>query len=76
MSATHVRRHRPLLLWPVVLMWRLVTLFANLTGILLALVLGLVFMMIGLAFCSTIVGAIVGIPLFLFGFLLLLRGLY
>jgi len=76
MSTDHARRRIPLLLWPLVLAWRLVTLVANLTGILLALGLGLLLMMVGLACCATFVGAIVGIPLFILGFLLLLRALY
>ena len=76
MSATHARRRTPILLWPIVLMWKLVTLLANMTGIIVALVLGLVLMMIGLFFCSTIVGAVIGIPVFILGFLLLIRGLY
>lgn len=70
------KRRIPLLLWPVVLAWRFVTMIANLTGILLAILLGLVFMMVGWFLISTIVGAIVGIPLFIFGLLLLIRGLY
>ena len=76
MSQAIPRRRTPLLFWPIILLWRLVTCIANLTGILLAILLGVIFMIIGLAFCATFVGAIIGIPLFILGFLLLLRGLY
>ena len=70
------KRRTPLLLWPVVLCWRFVTMVANFTGIVLAILLGLVFMMVGWFLISTIIGAFVGIPLFIFGLLLLIRGLY
>jgi len=49
---------------------------ANLTGILLAILLGIVFMIVGWFLISTIIGAFIGIPLFIFGLLLLIRGLY
>ena len=65
-----------LLVWPVRILWRLVTCIANLTGIILALILGMLFMVIGLALTASFIGAILGIPLFILGFLLLLRGLY
>ena len=69
-------KRRPLLHWPFILGWRLATFTANLTGILLALGLGLVLMVIGMVFIQSIIGAIIGVPLFAFGFLLVLRGLY
>jgi hypothetical protein len=49
---------------------------ANLTGILVAILLGLALMMVGWFLISTIFGAFIGIPLFIFGLLLLIRGLY
>ena len=73
---TPAKRRTPLLLWPLVLCWRFVTMVANLTGILLAILLGIVFMMIGWFLISTVIGAFIGIPLFIFGLLLLIRGLY
>lgn len=78
MTGTSVptKRRTPLLLWPVVLCWRFVTMIANLTGILLAILIGLVLMIVGWFLISTIFGAFIGIPLFIFGLLLLIRGLY
>lgn len=73
---TCCRRRTPIVLLPFVVLWRLVTLVANLMGIILTLILGVLFMMIGLAFIGTFFGAIIGIPLFILGFFLLLRGLY
>ena len=75
MSAPTKRRTR-FLRWPIVLAWRFVTMVANQTGILLAILLGIVFMMVGWFLISTIFGAFLGIPLFIFGLLLLIRGLY
>ncbi len=63
-------------LWPFYALWRLVTLILGVTGRLVAVVLGVVFMIVGGILTLTIVGAIVGIPLMIFGFTLLLRGLF
>ncbi len=70
------KKRTPILLWPMVLCWRFVTMIANLTGILIAILLGLAFMIIGWFLITTIIGAFIGIPLFIFGLLLLIRGLY
>ena len=64
------------LLWPFIALWRLVTTILEMTGRFVALVLGLVFMLVGALVSLTIVGAIVGIPLFIVGFLLVLRGIF
>ncbi|HEY3342206.1 MAG TPA: hypothetical protein VGK81_09320, partial [Anaerolineae bacterium] len=68
--------HVPLLLWPFWAIWRLVTFILGLTGRLVAVVLGLVLLIVGVLLTLTVIGAIVGIPLILFGFLLLLRGIF
>ena len=64
------------LLWPFIALWRLVTTILEMTGRFVALVLGLVFMLVGALVILTIVGAIVGIPLFIVGFVLVLRGIF
>jgi hypothetical protein len=66
----------PWYLWPFVALWRLVTGILVLTGRLVAVILGLVFVLIGALLSATVVGAIVGVPLILFGGLLVLRGLF
>ena len=68
-------RTRPWYVWPFVLLWRLVTFIANLTGIILALVFGLVLMAVSLLFIHSILGAAIGIPLFLLGLFLLVRAI-
>jgi hypothetical protein len=69
-------RHVPLLLWPFWAIWKLLELILNLTGRLIAAVLGLVLMIVGLILTLTILAAPVGIPLIIFGFLLILRGFF
>jgi hypothetical protein len=76
MAATASQRRTPILLWPLILLWRLVTLIANATGILLALVIGAVLMIVGWILIGTIIGALIGIPLFIMGLLLFIRGLW
>jgi len=66
----------PWYLWPFVALWEFVTWILRLTGRLLAVVLGLVLMTVGVLISLTIVGAIIGVPLALLGFLLALRGLF
>jgi hypothetical protein len=66
----------PWFAWPFVALWRLVTGILELTGRLVAIVLGIVLMIAGALVTITVVGAIVGVPLILFGALLTLRGLF
>jgi hypothetical protein len=66
----------PWFAWPFVALWRLVTGILELTGRLVAIVLGIVLMIAGAIVTITVVGAIVGVPLILFGALLTLRGLF
>jgi hypothetical protein len=66
----------PWFLWPFWLVWRLVTLIFELTGRLIAAVLGLVLMVVGVVLTVTIIGAVLGIPIIIFGFLLMIRGFF
>ncbi|OGN74368.1 MAG: hypothetical protein A2X25_05610 [Chloroflexi bacterium GWB2_49_20] len=70
------KHHTHWMLWPFVALWKLVTGIVTLTGRLVAAILGLVLMFVGVVVSLTIIGAIVGIPLVVFGFLLILRGLF
>ena len=51
----------PWILWPFVAVWRLVALIIEITGVVVSL---------------TVVGLVIGIPLILFGFLLVVRGFF
>lgn len=68
--------HVPLLLAPFAWLWNLVTFILGLTGRLLAVVLGFVLLIAGVLLTLTVIGAIVGIPLLIVGFALVLRGLF
>jgi hypothetical protein len=65
-----------LILWPFRALWGLVTFFIEATGRLVAAILGLMLMIVGVIISLTIVGAVVGIPLIIFGFLLMIRGFF
>lgn len=66
----------PWFLWPFAAIWNLVAWIVGLTGRMLAVILGLVLMIVGIILTITIVGAIIGIPLILFGLMLVIRGLW
>jgi hypothetical protein len=69
--------HRtPWVLWPFVALWRFLALIVEFTGRLVAVILGAVLMIAGGVISLTVVGAIVGVPLAILGFLLILRGLF
>jgi len=73
---TSEKRSTPWILWPFMAIWRLLTWILELTGRLVAIILGAVFILVGVIISLTVIGAIVGVPLAVFGFLLLLRGLF
>ncbi len=70
------RKRTPWLLWPFVAVWKLVTWILSLTTRVVAAVLGLIITTIGAILTVTIIGAVVGIPLIIFGLLLMIRSLY
>jgi len=70
------QKKTPWFFWPFVALWRLVTWILELTGRFVAILLGIVFMVVGVIVTLTVIGAIVGVPMFLFGVLLILRGLF
>lgn len=76
MSAKIASRHVPWYAWPFVALWQLVSLIFQMTGRLIAVVLGLVLLIVGVLLSLTIIGAIIGIPLAIFGFMLMVRGLF
>jgi len=73
---THSQKHIPWYLWPFAALWKLIAVIVEMTGRLLAMVLGIVFIMVGVIISLTIIGAIIGIPLAIIGLLLLLRGMF
>jgi hypothetical protein len=66
----------PWLLWPFWAIWRLVFFIIEFAGRLVGGILGLVFMIVGGVATITVIGAIIGIPLIIFGLLLMLRSIF
>ena len=64
------------LLRPFIWLWNLIASIVMLTGRLVAVVLGLALMLVGVILTITVVGALGGIPLFIIGLLLVVRGLW
>ncbi|MBT8066649.1 MAG: hypothetical protein KJO09_05370 [Gammaproteobacteria bacterium] len=66
----------PILLWPFYALWWLLTFILKAIGRLLCAILGLAIMIAGAAITMSVVGAPVGIPLAILGFLLLIRAIF
>jgi hypothetical protein len=66
----------PWYLWPFWAIWRLLTWIVRLTGRLIAIVLGFAMIIIGAVLSITVVLLPLGLPLIIFGFLLVMRGLF
>jgi hypothetical protein len=75
MTTTH--KHRiPWYLWPFAALWQLIATIVGMTGRFVAMVLGLVFIIVGIIVSLTVIGAIVGIPMAIIGLLLFLKGIF
>jgi len=70
------KKTAPWFLWPFVALWDLLALVLNITGRLLAAILGVGLMVVGIAFTMTVAGAPVGIPFAILGFLLMIRSIF
>lgn len=64
------------LTWPFRIVWSLVGVLFLAVGKLVTLLLGLTFTGVGIALTCTIVGAVVGIPLIIFGAVTMVRSLF
>ncbi len=65
-----------IILAPFRWLWQLLAGILNLTGRTVALVLGLALLVVGLVLSATGILACIGVPLAIFGFLLIVRGLF
>jgi hypothetical protein len=70
------KRNYPWIFWPFVALWDLLAFILRTTGRIIGAVIGLVLMIAGGALTVTFIGAPIGIPLAVFGFLLVLRSLF
>jgi hypothetical protein len=73
---TQTKQYIPWYLYPFAAIWKLLAVIVEMTGRFVAMVLGIVFILVGGLISLTIIGAIVGIPLAVVGLLLLLRGIF
>lgn len=72
----HEKHQIPWYLWPFWIVWKFLATIVELVGRFTALVIGLVFILIGILLTITVIGSIIGIPLAIIGFLLLLKGIF
>ncbi len=73
---TQTKSHIPWYLWPFAAIWKLLAIIVEMTGRLVAMILGIVLMLVGGLVSLTVIGAVVGIPLAIVGLLLFLKGLF
>ena len=76
MTTIKQHHHTPWFLWPCKARWVLLTTIVEMVGRFVAIVLGLVLMLAGFLVSLTVIGAIIGIPLFIIGALLALKGIF
>jgi hypothetical protein len=69
-------KRTPWYLWPFVAIWKLLAVIVEMTGRLVAMIIGIVLMIVGVLVSLTIVGAIVGVPLAIVGLLLFIKGIF
>ena len=69
-------RKIPLLLWPFYALWLLLSFILIIAGRLLVVLLGGALMAAGAVLTLLVISAPVGIPLFLLGLLLVIRGIF
>jgi len=70
------RKRTPILLLPFVIVWSLFSFVLKLTGRLMAALLGFLFTAVGLLLTLSLFAAPIGIPLIIFGILLMLRSVF
>ena len=76
MRAQGSNTHTPWLLWPLRAIFELIEWILAATGRMLAAVIGLAILIVGCILTLTIIAAPVGVPMIIFGFLLIVRGIF
>ena len=71
-----IKNTTPWILWPFAAIWNLLALVLNITGRVLAAILGVGLMIVGIALTMTVAAAPVGIPFAILGFLLIIRSIF
>ncbi len=70
------RRHTPWFFWPFRLIFEFIEWILRITGRLVAAIIGLVIMIVGCVLTLTIVAAPIGMPMIVFGLVLMVRGIF
>lgn len=73
---TSQKKRTPWFLMPFVVLWNLLAFILEFTGRLVGAILGLVLLIAGFVLTVLVLSAPIGIPLALFGFLLMLRSIF
>jgi len=76
MTTSQGKHQAPWYLWPFVAIWKLLAVIVEMTGRLVAMIIGIVLMLVGVLISLTFIGAIVGIPLAIVGLLLFVKGIF
>ena len=69
-------KHTPLLLWPFKAVWDLLTWILRISGRLVAAGIGLAIAIVGTILTVLVISAPIGIPMMVFSFLLMVRGIF
>jgi hypothetical protein len=72
----HQQGGPPWALWPFAKLWDLLAALLKVTGRAAACILGLIFMIGGMLLTITLIGAPVGVPFIIVGFLLVIRSIF
>lgn len=72
----HTNAHTPWIFWPIRAVFDFIEWTLRFTGRFVAAILGLVIMIVGIVLIITIIAAPLGLPIFMFGFVLMLRGIF
>jgi len=75
MSANE-KHQTPWVLLPFLTVWNLATWALRIAGRLVIALSGIIAMALGIGLTLTVIGAVVGVPLIVFGFLLMLRSIF
>jgi hypothetical protein len=70
------KKKTPWFLWPFVAIWNLIVYIVSLTGRMVAIILGLALLIVGAILTALVITAPIGIPLAIFGLLLVVKGLW
>ncbi len=65
-----------LILFPFIAIWKLITFIFEMTGRLIAFIIGLIVLILGACLTATVLGAIIGIPMIVVGVLLIVRSFF